>query len=669
MVRSLGVSWFIAVAAALSWSAAVSGEGNPMAKATQRPTTRPAEKPPILIPREILFGNPERAGPQISPDGTRMAYLAPDKNNVLQVWMRTIGKKDDEVLTADKRRGIRAYFWAYDKKHLVYIQDSDGDEDYHLYSVNLKTRLVRDVTPFLGVRANLVARNVEFPDQLLVGMNIRDRKVMDVYRITLSTGAIELDTRNPGNIIGWEADANLQVRAADAATADGGSNLLVRTSLQAPWKTIRHWDRDNQGGAVLFSKDGKTLYILDSNDYNTQRLVAVNLVTNESTVIAQDPQYDVGELFIKPVARTIQAVAFNEDKTRWLVLDPSVAGDFDAIRKIRPGAEFVITSRDLADTTWLVVYITDNGPAFYYSYDRKARKATFLFTNQPKLEGLPLALMTPISYPARDGLVLHGYLTLPVGKKPENLPMVLLVHGGPTARDDWGYHPEVQWLANRGYGVLQVNYRGSAGYGKAFLKAGVREWGARMHDDLIDGVNWLVMKGIADPKRIGIMGSSYGGYAVLVGLAFTPEVFAAGVDIVGPSNLLTLLKSIPPYWEPARAAMEYMIGTLKEEKFLKSRSPLFFAHRIKAPLLIGQGANDPRVKMAESEQIVAAMRKAGKPVVYVVFPDEGHGFARPANRLQFYAIAEQFLARYLGGRYEPEKPIEDATGIVKEYQK
>jgi dipeptidyl aminopeptidase/acylaminoacyl peptidase len=625
-------------------------------------------KLPPIIKREILFGNPEKAGPQISPDGKFLAYLAPDKKNVLQVWVRTIGKKDDRMITADKKRGIRAYFWTYDKEHLIYMQDSDGDENWHLYAVNMNTQKTRDLTPYKGVRAEMIARNVEFPHEILVGLNKRDKRVMDAYRMDLRTGKITLDTENPGNIVGWEADARLQIRAANATTADGGSELLYREEPGKPFKAIRQWDPDNSGGSVLFSKDGKTLYIMDTNDANAERLMAVDLKTNKAKVVAANDQYDVAQIFIKPIERTIQAVGFDEDKLRWEILDKSIAGDFKTLAKVRRG-EFIVSGRDLADKKWLVVYITDDGPVYYYLYDRPNKKSTLLFSNQPKLEGLKLAQMEPISYKAKDGLTIHGYLTVPVGQKPKCLPTVLLVHGGPWARDNWGYDPEAQWLANRGYAVLQVNFRGSTGYGKKHLVAGFREWAGKMHDDLIDGVNWIVKKGVADPKRIAIMGGSYGGYATLVGLTFTPDVFAAGVDIVGPSNIITLMKSIPPYWEPMRKAFEHRVGSLaKEEKFLKSRSPLFFVDQIQSPLLIGQGANDPRVKQPESEQIVAAMRKAKKPVEYVLFPDEGHGFARPENRLQFYAIAEIFLAKYLGGQCEPEIKIKGATGILKSYE-
>ena len=616
-----------------------------------------------LIPRELLFGNPKRSSPQLSPDGKYLAYIAPDDKNILQVWLQTLGKEDDRQLTDDKKRGIRAYFWTYNPEQLIYLQDADGDENFHLYSVNIQTNTVRDLTPFQGVKAQVIDLDHEFPDEILVGLNLNNPQKFDVYRVNLNNGAVELEADNPGNIVGWTADAQFQIRAAIAATPDGGSELLYRESAQQDWETLRHWGPDDSGGAVMFADD-KTLYIMGSHEANAQRLLALNLDTKEETVIAQDDQYDVGGVVIHPTERRIQAVSFYRDKLEWQVLDESIAADFEAISQVRRG-QFSISSRDLADLHWVISYLTDDGPVYYYLYERESRSSTLLFSNRPELENLPLAPMEPVSYSARDGLTIHGYLTRPsAGDAP--YPTVLLVHGGPWARDIWGYSPTVQWLANRGYAVLQLNFRGSTGYGKSFVNAGNRQWAATMHDDLIDGVNWLIDQGVADSQKTAIMGGSYGGYATLVGLTFTPDVFACGVDIVGPSNLITLMQSIPPYWAPLMAMFQHRVGNLETEaEFLKSRSPLFFVDRIEKPLLIGQGANDPRVKQAESEQIVEAMSRSDKPVQYALYTDEGHGFARPENRLHFYAIAEEFLAKYLGGQSEPIGEIEGHSGIVR----
>jgi len=622
-----------------------------------------------LIPREVLFGNPERTSPQISPDGKMLAYLAPDKNNVLQVWVRTVGKEDPKKLTNDQKRGVRQYYWAFDNEHLLYLQDADGDENFHLYSVALKDKgsetAALDLTPFKGARAQGIEFDPDFPNELLVGLNVQNKAKFDMYRINLKGGEPNLDTENPGNVISWVADAEFKVRAATAATPDGGYDLLVREGPGKEWKKIRHLTNEEQGATVGFSKDGKTLYVLSNQDANAQRLVALNLATDKESVVAEDPEYDISGALVHPIKRIIQAVAFNRDKVEWKVLDESIAGDFKALAKAHDG-EFNVASRDLADKTWLVGYTQDIGPTVYLIYNRETQKTQKLFSTQPKLEGLPLAPMKPISYKSRDGMTIHGYLTTPVGVEAKNLPTVLLVHGGPWGRDAWGYSGMVQWLANRGYAVLQPNFRGSAGYGKKFINAGDREWAGKMHDDLLDAVNWIVKEGVADPKKIAIMGGSYGGYATLVGLAFSPEVFCCGVDIVGPSNLVSLLKTIPPYWAPMKAMFTKRVGDpVKEEDFLKSRSPLFKVDQIKAALLIGQGANDPRVKQAESDQIVEAMRKAKKEVEYVVYKDEGHGFARPENRLHFYAIAEQFLAKHLGGRAEPLGEIKGHAGEIR----
>ena len=620
-----------------------------------------AALPPLsegMIPREVLLGNPERSSPQLSPDGTKLAYLAPDKG-VLNVWVRKVGQADDQVVTADKKRGIRIFFWQPDSEHILYMQDFDGDENWHLYQTRQKTKVTRDLTPFQGIQAQPQPPDLNLPDQILVGMNIRDRKLHDVYRINLKNGAVELDTENPGDVANWTIDNNLQIRAAQVFAPGGGTIVRIRDNSKDPWREFQRWSADETFGGVLgFTPDDKGVRLVSSVGANAARLVEVDLASGKSTVIAEDPQYDVSGAMIHPKTRKLEAVQFVRARREWTLVDKSLQADFDALRAVRDG-DFSVASRDLADKTWLVAYITDDGPVYYYAYDRGSKKATLLFSNRPKLEQYKLAKMRPISLKARDGLTLYGYLTLPVGVEGKHMPMVLNVHGGPWGRDVWGLNNEVQWLANRGYAVLQVNFRGSTGYGKAFVNAGDREWAGKMHDDLIDGVNWAIREGIADPKKICIYGGSYGGYAALVGVTFTPDIFTCGVDIVGPSNIVTLIKSIPPYWAPIKSIFDKRVGKVEtDEEFLKSRSPLFKADQIRVPLLVAQGANDPRVKQAESEQIVQAVRKKGKEVEYLVFPDEGHGFARPENRVAFYAAAEQFLARHLGGRLEPPSEAE-----------
>ena len=608
---------------------------------------------PKLIPRTVLFGNPVKSSPEISPDGKMMAYLAP-VNNVLNVWVRTIGKTDDRAVTKDKIRGIRRYFWAEDSEHIMYLQDVGGDENWRLYGVNLKTDEVKDLTPYEEVQVQILRSDKHFPNDLLIGMNKDNPQVHDVYKLDLTTGELKLVAKNPGNIAFWLSDYDMKVRCALASTADGGLELMVRESEQADFEKLLTWDSEDSmtSGPVSFTKDGDALYLIDSRNANTGRLVRLNIKTGHIKVIAEDPQYDVGNVMIHPDSYEVQAVAFTRARTEWVVLDASIEDDFKTIAQLDHG-DFYVSNRDNADRTWLISFTKDNGPVSYYVYQLGKKKGTFLFDHMPELNKYALTQIEPISYKARDGLTIHGYMTFPAWKEKKNLPMVLCVHGGPWSRDAWGYDPEAQWFANRGYACLQVNFRGSTGYGKDFVNAGDREWAAKMHDDLVDGVNWAVEKGYADPEKVAIFGGSYGGYAALVGATFTPDVFCCAVDIVGPSNLVTLLKSIPPYWSTMLAMFHKRVGNPDtEEEFLKSRSPLFKVDQIEIPILIGQGANDPRVKQAESEQIVEAMKKKGLAYEYILFPDEGHGFARPENRLKFYAAAEKFLAKHLGGRYE-----------------
>ena len=606
-----------------------------------------------LIPREVLFGNPVKASPKISPDGKHMAYLAPVEN-VLNVWVKTIGEENDRPVTKDNNRGIRRYFWAEDSQYIMYLQDVGGNENWRLYAVNLLTNDIRDLTPYEEVQVRILAHDKHYPNDLLIEMNKENPKVHDVYHLDLRTGELTRRVENPGNILGWVADNQLQVRGAMEATADGGSKLLLRDSEQSDWRTLITFSSQDSmnSGPVCFNKDGNAIYIIDSRDYNTGRLKKVDILTSETEVIVSDPQYDICDVMIQPDTYEIQAVSFVKARQEWHILDESIKEDFTVIEGLDYG-DFSVIDRDNSDVTWLVGFTRDNGPVSYYAYDRDTKQGTFLFVHKPDLNEYTLASMEPISFKARDGLIIHGYITYPVGTKRTNLPMALNVHGGPWGRDSWGYDAEAQWLANRGYAILQINFRGSAGYGKEFLNAGNKEWGGKMHDDLVDAVHWAIEQGIADPEKIAIYGGSYGGYAALVGATFTPDLFCCAVDIVGPSNLLSWINSIPPYWSTFRDMLYERVGNPDTEReFLISRSPLFKVDNIKIPMLIAQGANDPRVPQHESEQIVEALKKKGIRYEYLLFPDEGHGFAKPENRLKFYAAAEKFLADCLGGRYE-----------------
>ena len=573
------------------------------------------------------------------------------------MWVRTVGADDDRVVAADPARPIRTALWAPDGTRVLYLQDAAGDENFHLYAANPQGGDgAVDLTPYPEVRVEVQSIDPHRPDRILVAMNKRDPRLFDVYRMGVQDGEATLDTENPGEFVGFADDSEMRVRAGVVMRPDASGELFVRDTIEMPWRSLATFDADDGlPEPVGFTPDGSGLYVITSAGANAARLVRYDLATGARSEIAADPMYDISRVVFSPKTKTPIAASVERDRREWIVLDDAYAADFAALREQIPG-DHGIDSIDRDDRVWLIGSNVDAGSPSYWSYDRTTRRATKLFATRPKLERYTLATMTPISFPARDGLMLHGYLTTPPGVDPVRLPAVLLVHGGPWARDTWGYNAIVQWLANRGYAVLQVNFRGSTGYGKAHLNAGDREWSRAMHTDLLDAKAWLVQNKIGDPTRVAIMGGSYGGYAVLAALAFEPLAFGAGVDIVGPSNLNTLLASIPPYWETQRATFTRRMGD--SERFLAEQSPLHRASEIRAPLLIGQGANDPRVKIAESDQIVAAMRDRKLPVTYIVFPDEGHGFARPENAKRFNAAVERFLADNLGGRAEPARPEE-----------
>jgi dipeptidyl aminopeptidase/acylaminoacyl peptidase len=609
--------------------------------------------PPPLIPRDTIFGNPTKTLPKISPDGTKLAFLAPDDKNVVQIWVQTVGKEDARKVSADKKRGIRNYAWTWNGD-LLYGQDTDGDENNHLHVVNLASNEDRDMTPIAGVRAELQGSSPEVPGQVLVGMNRRDKAVFDVWRLDLTTGALTPVETNPGNVADWIIDRKLRVVGRQTTLPEGGGTVDVRDGKG--WKTLRKWGVTDDVAVIGPTPDGKALLLLTNLGQDTQVVELVDVKSGKGKIVAADPSVDASGFIYDEARDKLQAVGFKRGRMRWEVVDPSISKDMAALAAVNPG-EVNILSRDKADKTWLVVFASDVAPARFYAWDRASQKATFLFAARPQLDKATLAPMEVLEIKTRDGLSLPCYLTLPPGVPAKDLPMVLFVHGGPWARDQWGYDGVAQWLANRGYAVLQVNYRGSTGFGKKFKNAAMKQFAAKMHDDLVDAVNWAVKTGVANPKKVAILGGSYGGYATLVGMTFTPDVFACGVDIVGPSNLVTLVESFPPYWGPFLGSTWYpFVGNPKipaEKADMEARSPLFKVGDIKKPLLIGQGANDPRVTQKESEQIVAAMEAKGLPVTYVVYSDEGHGFARPENRLDFFARSEAFLADCLGGRIEP----------------
>ena len=610
-----------------------------------------------LIPRRVLFGNPERGSPRISPDGASLAWLAP-LDGVLNVWVAPVGDggvdwDSAQVVTGDTDRGIRTFQWAHDGRHLLYLQDTGGDENWRLYDVDLATMARRDLTPFEGVQAQILAAEKKHPSQILVGLNVDNPALHDVYRLDLNTGELVKEVENPG-FAGWVADSELVTRLGVAMLPDGSLVFAVPDEQEDDWKPLLELPPEDAltTAPISISADGNSLLAMSSAGADTGRLVRLDLASGAEEVIAEDAEADVSGVRVHPDTKEPQVVTWRKERMVYRVLDEAVAADVAAVRALHHGDPEIV-GHDDSDTVWVVAFTNDDGPVPFFLYDRKSREGRFLFNHQPALADYELAPMEPFSFTARDGLTVHGYATFPPGAGRTGLPMVLNVHGGPWGRDAWGYHPEAQWLANRGYLCVQVNFRGSTGYGKAFVNAGDREWGAAMQNDLTDAVAHAVAQGWADPDRIAIYGGSYGGYAALAGVTFTPDLYRCAVDIVGPSNLKTLIETIPPYWEPQIALFHQRVGNPETEtEFLWSRSPLSRASSIRTPLLIAQGANDPRVKQAESEQIVAALRDAGIDYEYMLFPDEGHGFAKPENRLRFYAAAERFLARHLGGRAE-----------------
>jgi dipeptidyl aminopeptidase/acylaminoacyl peptidase len=599
-----------------------------------------------LIPRKILFGNPDRGSPEVAPDGRRLAHLAP-VDDVLNVWVGDLDGDGARPVTNDTDRGIRSYRWAEDGRHLVYLQDSGGDENWRFHIVDPETGADRDATPFDGVQARVLGVSRRHPGHMLIGLNKDRPELHDAYLLELATGRLELVAENPG-YFDWLVDNDLRPRGGMRMRDDGSG------TFELDGATLLELDADDamSSQALGFTADDGALYVITPAASNAAGLVKIAPGSSPQT-LADDPTYDVASAELNPVTRDVEIVSFLRARLEHQVLDPALAGDLDAITALHPGDAFLI-SRDRADGTWTVGFTADDGPVAYYAFDRGERAGRFLFTQHDDLARYELSPMEPFAFAARDGLEINGYLTFPPGGARQGLPAVLYVHGGPWARDTWGYDPTAQWLANRGYLCVQVNYRGSTGYGKAFLNAGDREWGRRMHEDLIDAVEHVVTAGFADRSRVGIYGGSYGGYAALVGATFTPDVFRCAVDVVGPSNLRTLLETIPPYWKQLASQFHRRVGHPETDvDLLWERSPLSRVADIRIPLLIAQGANDPRVKMSESDQIVEALRERGIPHTYLVYEDEGHGFKKPENAMAFQAEAERFLAEHLGGRCEP----------------
>jgi dipeptidyl aminopeptidase/acylaminoacyl peptidase len=635
-------------------------QATPTQAAVSEAVEAPAVEAPPLIERTVLFGNPTRFQGRLSPDGEQMSFRAP-LEGVMNLW---VGKRGDfssvRPITNDTGRGIPAHFWALDSKHVLYTQDQGGDENWHVYSVDLASGDTLDLSPFEGTQAQVIAQSENKPGVVIIGMNDRDPKWHDVYSVDLASGERTLLSENNG-FASILVDNELKVRVATQATADGGLQILLKNEDE--WQPLFKIDfEDVQTTNILgFDEDNQGIYLLDSRNRNTTALVHMNLEDQALTTLAESDDVDVSSVLIDPRTHRPFAYGLNLIRPEYHAIDINMKDVIARLNSQLSGGSQIL-AQSLDNRFWTVYTDESDNSPVYKVFDAETGEFTELFVTNPKLNDLQLAKMNGVVIKSRDGKDLVSYLTLPLEADPDQdgtpdkpVPLVMLVHGGPWGRDVYGYQATVQWLANRGYGVLQVNFRSSTGFGKAFLNAGNQQWSKAMHTDLLDAKNWAVEQGITAEDTVAIMGGSYGGYATLVGLTFTPDEFSCGVDIVGPSNLVTLLESIPPYWESFRQVFARAIGDPETEEgqaLLKETSPLTHVDKITKPLLIGQGANDPRVKQAESDQIVDAMMKRGIPVTYVLYPDEGHGFAKPENNLSFNAVTEAFLANCLGGRYQ-----------------
>jgi dipeptidyl aminopeptidase/acylaminoacyl peptidase len=615
-----------------------------------------------LIERRRLFGNPSRTGAQISPDGRWLSWHA-QRDEVLNIWVAPVSDPGGaKPVTAERVRPIRAHFWAPDSQRVLFINDQGGDEDFKLFAVAPEGGKTVTLTPFDKTQTQILKISRSARDRILIGLNNRDPRWHDVHALDLASGGLTLAFENDG-LADFLIDQQLNLRGGARPRPDGGVDYhRINDGVvdPSPFSSV-DLDDTLTTRPLRYTTDGRTLYWIDARGRDTAALVAEDVASGARTVVAEDPRVDIAGALFNPETGVAEAYPVNYLRSEWIALDPRVGEDLAFLQGALEG-DISINSRTDADDFWVVGVDPVTAPPAAYLYDRKARSVAQLYVTRPELADAPLVPLRPYEIRSRDGLVQPSYLTLPPQSEPDAegrparpVPMVLLPHGGPWGRDLYGYNPFHQFLANRGYAVLSPNFRGSTGFGRAFMAAGNCEWGAKMHDDLLDAVQWAVEQGITTSDKVAIMGGSYGGYCVLAGLAFTPEVFACGVDIVGPANLNTLLTSIPDYWEAMREQLYKRVGdprTPDGAALLKERSPLTRADDIKRPLLIGQGANDPRVKQAESDQIVQAMEAKQIPVTYVLFPDEGHGFARPENNIAFLAVAEQFLAQNLGGRAE-----------------
>ena len=632
---------------------------------------------PPLIDREIFFGNPEITGAQISPDGKYLAFRKPYKET-MNIWIKRTDEPFDRarLITNETKRPIRSYFWSRDGKYILFVNDFDGDENFNVYAVDpagtlaagAEVAAARNLTDMKKVRAFIYEMPRSEPDAIYVGLNDRDARWHDLYKVRISTGERQLIRQNTDRFDGFLFDNTGKLRLATRIPENGDTELL---RLDADGKATKVYSCNvfETCSPVRFNKDNRRVYVItNKGDVDLIRLVLLDPETGKEEMVESDPMnhVDFGEARFSDVTDEIIYTTYEDDKPRIYFKDRSFEADHKLLQKELPNREIEFGSSTRDELVWTVTAWSDTEPGETYLFDRRSKKLTKQYRIRERLPREHLAETRVVRYKSSDGLEIPAYLTLPKGVAAKNLPAIIKPHGGPWGRTTWRYDSYAQFAANRGYAVLRPNFRASTGYGKKFLDAGNKQWGDRMQDDLTYGVRYLVEQGIADPKRVGIWGGSYGGYATLAGITFTPDLYAAAVAEVAPSNLITLLETIPPYWDSIRAVFYKRMGdpnTPEGQAQLIRQSPLSHAAKIKTPLLITQGANDPRVNKRESDQIVIALRERNYPVEYLVAPDEGHGYARPVNNMAVLAAAEKFLAKHLGGRYQETMTPEVAARL------
>jgi len=611
------------------------------------PLSSPAQETgPRRIPLRDFFRNPETTAYDLSPSGELVGFLKPVENR-LNVFVQKRSGEAVRQITHVRDRDLREFFWK-GEEYIIFLKDDSGDENYHVHVARVDGSSEQDFTPFDGVKASIVDDLEDHPTDLIVALNRRNKECFDAYRLNVATGALMLVAENPGNIAVWKTDHAGNIRVA--ISTDGvNTGLLYRKTEEDSWETILTTSFKEVFSPQFFTFDNKNLFGVSNIGRDKMAVVEFDLETGtETRLLFEDPEVDVAGLYYSKKRKVVTSVSYTTWKEQREYFDSVTAELYKTLEQRLPGYDVYIISSNRSEDVFIVRTVTDRSLGSFYLFDSTSGELKKLADRNPWLREEELSEMKPISYVSRDGLVIHGYLTLPVGALAKNLPVVVNPHGGPWARDQWGFNPEVQFLANRGYGVLQINFRGSTGYGRKFWEAGFKQWGLQMQDDISDGVKWLVDHGIADPGRIAIYGGSYGGYAVLSGLTKTPHLYAAGVDYVGVSNLFTFMKTVPPYWKPFLEMMYEMVGNPeKDKKLFEENSPALNADKIKAPLFVAQGAKDPRVNIEESNQIVRALQQHGVDVEYMVKENEGHGFQNEENRFSFYEAMEKFLSRHL----------------------